>query len=445
MPAPVPAAVPAAVPAPRAVTSRMPGLVLTDHHFTVPLDHASSDAASPDSEQISVYAREVVSPKREHDDLPWLLFLQGGPGGKSPRPTGRTDWLQRALDDYRVLLLDQRGTGRSTPASRQTLARRGGPNEQAAYLRHFRADAIVADAEHIRRRLLGPEGRWTLLGQSYGGFCALTYLSQAPEALSHVFVTGGLAPLSGTADDVYRATYARVLDRNRRYYERYPDDVERAGAVARHLRAHDVRLPSGDVLTVPRFRQLGMAFGMSDGFERVHYLLEEAFADSSQLSDSFLVGVEESVSFATNPLYAVLHEAAYCQGGASRWSAERMRGPEFDEVGDGPLLFTGEMIYPWMFDVDSSLRPLRDAAHILAEVDDWPALYDAERLRSNTVPVAAAVYDDDMYVERTFSTQTARTVRDTRTWVTNEYDHDGLRVASPDVLGRLIDMARGER
>lgn len=155
--------------------SRLPGIVTTDHVFRLPLDHTA-----PQGEQIEVYAREVVAARREKDDLPWLLFLQGGPGGKAGRPLGRDGWLERALDDYRVLLLDQRGTGRSTPATRQTLARRGGAPEQADYLAYFRADSIVRDAELIRRRLLGDDRRWSVLGQSFGGFCLLTYLSIAP-------------------------------------------------------------------------------------------------------------------------------------------------------------------------------------------------------------------------------------------------------------------------
>jgi len=50
------------------------------------------------------------------------------------------------------LLLDQRGTGRSTPISYQSLARFQAPQEQADYLKLFRADNIVRDAEWIRRR-----------------------------------------------------------------------------------------------------------------------------------------------------------------------------------------------------------------------------------------------------------------------------------------------------
>ena len=113
----------------RSTTHRLPGLVLTDHEFTVPLDHAK-----PDGETITVFAREIVVPGKEKDDLPWLVFFQGGPGFGSPRPSTKSGWVKRALKEYRVLLLDQRGTGRSSPVTHQTLARLDSPQAQADYL-----------------------------------------------------------------------------------------------------------------------------------------------------------------------------------------------------------------------------------------------------------------------------------------------------------------------
>ena len=108
-----------------------------------------------------------------------------------------------------------------------------------------------------------------------------------------------------------------------------------------------------------------------------------------------------------------------------------------------PLYFTGEMIYPWMIDADPVLRPFRQAADILAERDDWPPLYDPARLAANEVPTAAAVYYNDMYVDREFSMQTAQAIRGLQAWVTSEYEHDGLRVSDGAVLDRLIGMVRG--
>jgi pimeloyl-ACP methyl ester carboxylesterase len=314
---------------------------------------------------------------------------------------------------------------------------------------HFRADNIVRDAEAIRQQLSG-DRPWSILGQSYGGFCALRYLSAAPQGLKEVLITGGIPSLTRPADDVYRATYARVVDKNHQYYQRYPGDVERVRQIVQALQHTEVRLPGGGVLSPRRFLQLGLVLGMSDGFETLHYLLEGAFvalADGRPaLNRNFLQHVEQHQSFDANPIYAVLHEACYTQGSASAWSAHRLLGqfPSFALDARGPLLFTGEMVYPWMLDDYVQLRPLKGAAELLAQTVDWPVLYDLERLGRNTVPVAAAVYFDDMYVHREFSEETARAVPNIKLWVTNEYEHNGLRADGGAVLGRLLAMVRGE-
>ncbi len=421
---------------------RQPGTVLTDHTFSVPLDHDR-----PGGERIEVFAREVAAAGRAPAGLPWLVFLQGGPGVGAPRPHGRDGWLGRALADYRVLLLDQRGTGRSTPATRQTLARFGSAAGQAGYLAHFRADAIVRDAELVRKAVTGGEP-WSVLGQSYGGFCTVTYLSLAPEGIREAFITGGLPGLDASADDLYRLTYGKVAARTRAHYQRYPGDLDQARRVARHLRDHQVVLPSGVAFTVEAFQSLGQLLGSSTGGDELHYLIESPFA-GGELSDAFLHAVQPHLSYAANPLYAVLHEACYAQRAATRWAAQRIRAEfgEFDPAaaldGDGPLLFTGEMIYRWMFETDPALRPLRGAADVLAEREDWPALYDPARLAANDVPAAAAVYFNDMYVPAEFSVPTAQAVRGLRAWVTSEYEHNGLRASNGAVLDRLIALARG--
>jgi pimeloyl-ACP methyl ester carboxylesterase len=427
------------------VTSfRHPGTVLTDHTFRVPLDYGR-----PDGEQIEVFAREVVATGQAASagDRPWLLFLQGGPGMRAPRPVGRDVWLDRALRDYRVLLLDQRGTGRSTPADRLSLARLGSPQAQADHLAHFRADNIVRDAEYIRRAL--GSAPWSVLGQSFGGFCAVTYLSLAPEGLKEAFITGGLPGLDVTADDVYRVAYPRVAAKVSEHYERYPDDVGRAREIARHLAGHEVRLPAGMPLTVENFQALGHMLGTGPGSHELHYLLEDAFT-AGELNDEFLYRAQSYLSFAGSPLYAILHEAIYAQGDATRWSAQRVRAefPAFDPAvaveGDEPLTFTGEMIFPWTVEHDPVLAPLREAAGLLAERDDWGPLYDPIRLGASTVPAAAAIYFNDMYVDRDDSLRTAATIGGLRAWVTSEYEHDGVRGSDGRVLDRLIAMVRGE-
>jgi pimeloyl-ACP methyl ester carboxylesterase len=427
---------------------KIPGMHLTNHEFDVPINYKNAEAGS-----LRVFAREVVSNANYHraHELPWLIFFQGGPGFPSPRPVSKHGWIARALQHYRLLLLDQRGTGLSSPITYQTLKKIGSAKEQAAYLTNFRADSIVKDAEFIRSKLLKPGEKWTGFGQSYGGFCLTHYLSAAPEGLAEVVITGGLPPLTASVDDIYRATYKRVLNRNKQYYDRYPMDTELVRKIVAILRSNEVLLPDGGTLTPERFQQLGIIFGMSEGFEAIHYLLEEALVNNAhggdELSYTFLRNLANAQAYETNPIYALLHESIYCQNFASNWSAERMKA-EFQQFSpdrsDGPLLFTGEMIYPSMFDDYKYLQPLKSAAEILAQKADWEPLYDVKVLRKNTVPVAAAVYYDDMYVELSYSQETAETIGNVRTWVTNEYDHNGIRQDGERVLDRLFQMLRGE-
>ncbi|TCR26955.1 alpha/beta fold hydrolase [Streptomyces sp. BK205] len=429
-------------------TYRQPGLVLTDRRFTVPLDHDD-----PAGETIELYAREAVASDKAGQNLPWLVYLQGGPGFGANRFIGKGAWFGRALKEFRVLLLDQRGTGHSSPANRQTLPLRGGPAAQADYLAHFRGDSIVRDCEAIRAQVTGG-APWTVLGQSFGGFCTTTYLSIAPEGLAAALVTGGLPSLDAHADDIYRAAYPRIERKVAAHYARYPQDVERARRIADHLLTHDVTLPNGYRLTVEAFQSLGILLGGGEGSHRLHFVLEHAFVRTPaghELSDAFQEEVQGLLSYASHPLYALIHEAIYGQDERpTAWSAERVRAefPQFDAAkslaGDEPLLFTGESIHPWMFDCDPALRPLSETAELLAARTDWRPLYDPARLARNEVPVAAAVYHDDMYVDTAHSLQTARAIRGLRTWVTDEFEHDGVRAGGPRVLDRLLALTRDE-
>ena len=401
---------------------RVPGAIHVEREHTVPLDHAN-----PDGPTITVFTREVAAV--DGLDRPYLLFLQGGPGHEAARPTAPpSGWQKRALADYRLLLIDQRGTGRSTPVGDipgET------PDAQAAYLTNFRADSIVRDAEVIRREL-GVD-RWSILGQSFGGFCSITYLSIAPDGLREAFITGGLAPVGRPVDDVYSATWVRTVQKNREYFARYPDDRARVRDLLQRLDGEDVRLPSGNRLTSRRFLQLGLKLGSSEGFEQIHQIVELPLG-----SPAFLHDTEAAVGFGRNPLYATIHEACYADGGATRWSAERTMP---DEVAR-ERWFTGEHIFRWMWEDEAALRSHRAAAELLAE-HEWPRLYDADQLARNDVPVAATIYANDAYIERTFAEETAVAIRGLRPWLTDEFEHNGLRADGERVLGRLIDLARG--
>ncbi|KAL9269146.1 Proline iminopeptidase-like protein [Drosera capensis] len=317
----------------------------------------------------------------------------------------------------------QRGTGLSTPLTPSSMLQIESAEDLARYLEHFRADNIVNDAEFIREQMVPDAGKWTVHRQSYGGFCAVTYLSFGPQGLKQVLLTGGIPPIGNgcTADSVYWECIRQI------------------------------RLPSGGILTPRGLQTIGLSgLGSSTGFERLHYMLEGAWDPviepqaQKQLSYYFLSTFERWSDVDTNLLYTLLHESIYCQGASSQWSAHRVRS-EHEHIFDAieaakegrPMFFTGEMIFPWMFDEIPALRWFKDAANILAEKEDWPPQYD--------VPVAGAVYHDDMFVNFKLVQETASQIAEIRLWITNEYMHSGLQDGGSNVFDHLMGMLNGKK
>jgi hypothetical protein len=207
-------------------------------------------------------------------------------------------------------------------------------------------------------------------------------------------------------------------------------------------------LPTGERLSVRRFQMLGSFLGGNTRVDALHYLLEDAFTatpDGPRLSDAFLEQVGHQVGRAANPLYALLHESIYAQHEATAWSAWRVleQYPQFSPEAEHPLL-TGEMVYPWYFEEDPALVPLQEVAGLLAAKDDWSALYDLEQLAANTVPAAAAVYAEDIYVDRDLSLETADRVKGLQVWETADFHHDGISDDGEAIFRRLLTMCRSQ-
>ncbi|MBT1172059.1 alpha/beta fold hydrolase [Bifidobacterium sp. MA2] len=479
----------------------VPGLHIEDRSIDVPLDWTGHEPGRGfDGESIKLFYRVVTTPEHVHDDLPLLVFLQGGPGGAGPRLLSpQSDgWIEEATKHFRVVLPDQRGTGRSNRIDTHTMARIAAAHAdagsdgaakaaqaQADYLKRFLADSIVRDFEHLRRTEFGGR-KWVTMGQSYGGFLTLTYLSLFPEGVNASFTTGGIPHVPADATEVYEHTFPRMAVKTKRFYERYPQDAARVAALADALptaaevnefvgtltgsvlgslesdalgrrlgviagmAAHGFPLmPNGDPLTVERLQCLGSDFGMKPSFERVHWILDDAFlegdgsvpSDAPSLSDEFLAKVMNATS--SRPLYWPLQEFIYANGELDepiRWAAQRVRDtrPEFG-AGKRPLNFTGEAMFPWMFEQESALRPFRAAMDVLMEDTRFGVIYDEERLASNEVPLQAGVYFDDMYVDSGLQLDTLSRVGNSHYWVTNEFEHDGLH--GPIVFRHLWEEA----
>ncbi|SDR79785.1 alpha/beta fold hydrolase [Corynebacterium timonense] len=366
---------------------------------------------------------------------PALLFLQGGPGNPAPRE--RYEWITHALTRYRVVLLDQRGTGNSTRIDRAV------PSLiSAEVLARLRADSIVADAEAVRAEL-GIE-RWDVLGQSFGGFCLAHYLAAHPDSVGNAFFTGGLPTLTRGADEVYRATFAKLRARHEQFYRDVPWAEKMVREVCRHLDNSEEYLPTGERLSSRRFRTIGVALGQEGGADALAGLLEEPFHPGGQLRTDFLAEVGQRVSFESAPLYAAVHESIYggTVPGATSWAAQRVSetlegfAPDAGE-GDGELFLTGEHVFPFQFDEDPALVPFKEAAFELAAKEDWPNLY----AQAGRVDRAyAMVYTDDIYVPRELSMEAAE-ILGARVHETDAWQHDGLRRHGKAVLDILFSMA----
>lgn len=450
----------------------VPGaLLVTEYLFSVPLDYRD-----PSGKQIQLFARgatkyEVpINPQQlqfqSSLNRPWFVFLQGGPGFGNPEPQDSS--LTRFLLNrgYQVLFLDYRGVGLSTPVTADTAPTPdASPEEQFEYLKLFRQLDNVRDCEAVRKCLTDnlddSKRKWSIFGQSFGGFVCLSYLSHHPEGLNEVFMTGGLAPISKTPEQVYRATFQKVFERNMAYYRKFPEDVGAVRTIAGFLHSRPekgVRLPGGGLLTARRLLTVGHMFGLHGGLDNVHSMILRMNMDLEQfgfLTRPTLLQFESYLPFDTAPIYAVLHEAIYCykKGVASDWAAQRVGqqlehfrwlDPEFSAFDSGdartPLCFSGEMIFPFMFDDYPELQRMKEAAEALAKYDAWDDLYDEARLRVNQVPVYAASFTEDMYVESELARDTARRVSLIKVLETNTMYHNALRARPDEVLPQLFKL-----
>lgn len=200
---------------------------------------------------------------------------------------------------------------------------------------------------------------------------------------------------------------------------------------------------------------LGMLFGGHGGLDTVHNMVLRMRSDLRQftfLTRPTLSILEGLVGFDDNIIYAILHESIYCEGRASAWAADRV-GKSLDEyhwisgapsnpatVRQHPLYFSGEMIFPFAFDTYPELSKLKIIADIIANYDGWPLLYDEWQLARNEVPVYAATFVDDMYVDFELVQETVRKIKNCKQFITNTMYHDAVRSKSDEVMKALFAL-----
>ncbi|WP_412068624.1 alpha/beta fold hydrolase [Rubrivirga sp. IMCC43871] len=143
---------------------------------------------------------------------PPLLVLNGGPGLSSEHFAGLARQLAALGDGHRVILFDQRGTGRSPLATVSSST--------------ITVDLMVRDIEALRRHL-GTEA-WAVLGHSWGGMYAMLYATRHPDRVRGlVLSSSGGADLSWL-DYVGSNIRMRLGPERRAVYERSFDPAYQA-------------------------------------------------------------------------------------------------------------------------------------------------------------------------------------------------------------------------
>ncbi len=417
---------------------------ITEHTKQVPVDWQDPERFGA----ISIFVREVVKLSKVDANLPPLIFLQGGPGGESPRPPHNT-WIEAATEHYRVLLLDQRGTGRSTPITAHVVtafvdSHGGGVTGTKAasdYLACFRADAIADDVAHLNR-VLNDSVPWTTLGQSFGGFITLALLSIHPETVKMAMTTGGIPAIDRTADTLYPDLIPVQTARHDEFRTRFPADQALFDDLAGRADAGELVTLAGDALSARRLQMLGWDFGMSTGVDNLHWLLDTALETDGSVAQRFIESAASKTEYVSDPLYLTLQEGCYHQGhrsgGWGAWTTLQDH-PEYAPTAR-PLLTFGEFAQPWMFTEIRSLRPFAGVAEELAGERDWSQLWDADRLAANEVPLAAVQYTRDPYVGLAGARRSLDRIGSSTLWATDEYLHDGLRLHGDTIVPELMRM-----
>lgn len=150
----------------------------------------------------------------EPSGLP-VLVLHGGPGA------GCQGSQRRFFDPrhYRIILVDQRGAGRSTPH---------------ASVEHNSTEHLIADLEVVRKALA--VDRWVLFGGSFGATLALLYAQQFPERVQGLLLRGVFLARPSDLDWYFGGGAAQIFPDAWAQFLRYLPEAERDDPIEGYYR-----------------------------------------------------------------------------------------------------------------------------------------------------------------------------------------------------------------
>lgn len=412
----------------------MPKLLIQEYLKEVPLDHLN-----PKKNKIHVFARELYYKGNEKADI--FVYLQGGPGFASPLSMQNATGIKILLKNYRVLLFDQRGTGKSSKIGPETCLEYSKSKDLAQYFCNFRADQIVYDLEYFRESVLKVK-KWYLLAQSYGGFISFTYLSYFPNSIYGAILCGGIPPLlENNVTKIYDKLTNNIYKRNLEFYKKYPKDIQKVKKIVSLLKNKPYVFSDGSKFTYERFLDLGSILGSTGGIDALHYFIDDPFMDykENRISYIFARSSIDRINYETNPIYAVLHESIYCNGIASNWAADKnINSKKIFSPDASKICFYGETVRKSMFDQYRMLQPFKKAAEIIAQKSDWGKMYEPAQLSQNKVPIEAIAYQTDYFVDFEFSKQVSKEVPLLKMWDHPHWQHDSLRIHGTEIVTKLL-------
>lgn len=167
----------------------------------------------PQGRKISVF----YYGKLEKNKTP-VVFFNGGPASSSWNSFtyfNKNKLLVDPEEKVSLIYIDQRGTGCSSYYPQNS------EEETLQRLRYYGTRGIVADAEAIRKHLVGDK-KWIIFGQSYGAFINHKYAIIAPQSVKASF-----SHANTISEDPMVRLYERIKSQDRvlkAYIDRYPDD-----------------------------------------------------------------------------------------------------------------------------------------------------------------------------------------------------------------------------